>query len=109
MGEDGVPNVYVVTRTEGADGAPDRLHVAVWTSDQDHTLLAAESFGSLGDLQGWLGERRAPGEAAPTVLWTKDLRRDPGLAAAVAGALGVSLPLRPRGRGRRAKDVEEPS
>jgi hypothetical protein len=97
--------MFAVTRTQGAEGASDRLHVAVWTSAQDHTLVAAESFGSVADLEGWLQERRAPTPEPPVVVWTDDLRRDPALAQAVAAALGVPLPPRPRRR-RRQTDAE---
>ena len=94
-----------MTRTEGADGTAPRLHVAVWTSSEDRTLLAAESFGSLADMQGWL-RTRASGEAEPpAIVWTDDLRRDPVLAHAVSEGLGVPLPPRPRRRGRRLVDA----
>jgi hypothetical protein len=104
-----LPRVFAVTRTMGVEGVADRIHVAVWTSDEDRTLVAAESFGTVGDLEGWLRTWRAPGDEAPTVVWTEDLRRDPALARAVAAALGVTLPPRPPRRGRRAADVNDRS
>jgi hypothetical protein len=94
-----------VTRTEGADGADSRIHVAVWTSDADPTLVAAESFGNVADMTGWLRAHPEPPDQTPTLVWTKDLRGDPGLARAVSDALGVPLPPRPPGRGRRVADA----
>jgi hypothetical protein len=96
--------VFAVTRTENADGTP-RLHVAVWTSSEDRTLLAAESFGSVFDMTGWLRTRAQAEPEPPTIVWTDDLRADPALARAVSEGLGVPLPPRPRRRGRRAADA----
>jgi hypothetical protein len=85
-----------VTRTIGDESGPERIHVAVWSSDEDRTLLAAESFGSVGDLQGWFRAYPLPQGEKPTLVWTADLRRDPALARAVSAALGVPLPRRRR-------------
>jgi hypothetical protein len=68
-----------------------RLHVAVWTAE--HELIAAESFGSVHDLLGWLRTRAEHGE--DTILWTDQLQRDPELAAQVAAALDVKMPPPP--------------
>ena len=88
--------VFAVTRTPGSEEAPARLHVAVWTSDEDRTLLAAESFGSVADRQAWLRARAEMEAERPAIVWTDDLRRDVALARAVSEALGVPLPARPR-------------
>jgi hypothetical protein len=93
--------VFAVTRTPGREGAPPRLHVAVWTSDEDRALLAAESFGSVGDMQGWLRVKAEAEAERPAIVWTDDLRRDPALARAVSEGLGVPLPPRPTRRDRR--------
>lgn len=95
--------VFAVTRTEGADGSAPRLHVAVWRSNEDRTLLAAESFGSVDDMRGWLNVRAGEGEPSE-IVWTDDLRKDAALAGAVSEGLGVPLPPRPRRRGRRVAD-----
>ena len=87
-----------MTRTDGAEGADARIHVAVWTSDQDRRLLAAESFGSVADMEGWIRGRAWSPDGKPTLVWTDDLRRDPALARSVASALGVPLPHRTRRR-----------
>ena len=102
--EGNLVRVFAVTRTENADGTP-RLHVAVWTSDEDRTLLAAESFGSTFDLTGWLRIRAQEEPEPPTIVWTDDLRANPALARAVSEGLGVPLPARPRRRGRRQTDA----
>jgi hypothetical protein len=96
--------VFAVTRTKNDDATP-RLHVAVWTSDEDRTLLAAESFGSVIDLAGWLRTRAQEEPEPPTIVWTDDLRADPALARAVSEGLGVRMPPRPRRRGRRRTDA----
>jgi hypothetical protein len=96
--------VFAVTRTRNTEGTA-RLHVAVWTSDQDRTLLAAESFGSVADMTGWLRARAQAEEQPPAIVWTDDLRADRALARAVSEGLGVPLPPRPRRRGRRAADA----
>jgi hypothetical protein len=90
--------VFAVTRTDGAEGADARIHVAVWTSDQDRTLLAAESFGSVADMESWIRGRASSPDEELTLVWTDDLRRDPALAHSVASALGVPLPRRRRRR-----------
>ena len=97
--------VFAVTRTPGNDGAPPRLHVAVWTSDEDRTLLAAESFGSVADMQGWLRVKAEAETERPAIVWTDDLRRDHALARAVSEGLGVPLPPRSTRRGRRVADA----
>ena len=97
--------VFAVTRSENADGAPPRLHVAVWTSNEDRTLLAAESFGSVADMTGWLRTRAEAEAEPPAIVWTDDLRADAALARAVSEGLGVPLPPRPRRRGRRVADA----
>lgn len=102
--EGDLARVFAVTRTENPEGPP-RLHVAVWTSSEDRTLLAAESFGSLFDMTGWLRTRAQAEAEPPAIVWTDDLRSDPALARAVAEGLGVPLPPRPRRRGRRMADV----
>ena len=98
--------VFAVTRTESGDGNPARLHVAVWTSNEDRTLLAAESFGSVADMQGWLRTRADAEAEPPAIVWTDDLRDDVALARAVSEGLGVPLPPRPRRRGRRVADAQ---
>jgi hypothetical protein len=87
---------FTVTKT--AEGDAERYHVVM--SADDHSLLAAETFGSVGDLLGWLDAKAGVGD--DRVIWTQELLDNEALAAQIAGALRVRLaPPERRHRRRR--------
>jgi hypothetical protein len=86
--------IFTVTRSADADA--ERYHVVI--SGDDHALLAAESFGSVGDLLGWLGTKA--GEGDDRVVWTNELLHNEALAVQVARVLRVTLPPQRRQRRR---------
>lgn len=87
--------IFTVTKT--AEGDAERYHVVM--AADDHSLLAAESFGSVGDLLGWLGAKAGTGD--DRVIWTQELLDNEALAVQIAGVLRVRLRAPDRRRSRR--------